>query len=47
MSKSQHGNKEAKKPKKVKTPTDPALPATGLPMAAAAVAVSARKRGGK
>lgn len=35
MSKGQHGNKEAKKPKKVHTPNPPGLPASLAPLAAA------------
>lgn len=33
MSKGQHGNKEAKKAKKVRVPNPPALPASLLPLA--------------
>ena len=34
MTKGQHGNKEAKKPKKVRTPNPPGLPAGLLPLSA-------------
>jgi hypothetical protein len=37
MNKGQHGNKEAKKPKKVHTPNPPGLPASLAPVAAAAL----------
>jgi hypothetical protein len=42
MSKGQHGNKEAKKPKKVHVPTPPALPASLAPIVTAPV--RAKKR---
>ena len=32
MTKGQHGNKEAKKPKKVRVPNPPALPASLMPI---------------
>jgi hypothetical protein len=34
MTKGQHGNKEAKKPKKVRVPNPPALPASLMPIVA-------------
>jgi hypothetical protein len=36
MNKGQHGNKEAKKPKKVRVPNPPGLPASLAPMVAKA-----------
>jgi len=36
MSKGQHGNKEAKKPKKVHVPNPPSLPASLTPLAESA-----------
>ncbi len=35
MTKGQHGNKEAKKPKKVRVPNPPGMPASLLPTVAA------------
>ena len=44
MSKSQHGNKEARKPKKPRPLVEDVLPVTGLPMMSIAVPAPRRKR---
>lgn len=44
MSKGQHGNREAKKPKKAAAPSAPATPSAGLPTAPVAAAARGRKR---
>lgn len=45
MSKNQHGNKEAKKPKQKKSLTAPALPGAAMPVATSVVPDRLKKKG--